>query len=333
MKPPFSAYKGQEPYIFISYDHVDDSSVYPTIEWLRHQGFNIWYDDGITGGSKWLDEIAHAINESHLLIYFLSSNSVNSDYCQKEIHFGISQEKPLVVIEIEPTELSGGLKLSLGDIQIIRQFNLTRSEFESKVMDATRLHIQHRTRVVKDQTIVYSDIRAFEAFSREATLTEFEDLLIHYDNLAQTAAHDHGGVVRRVEGDSCLLSFPETDSALLAVQHFVAEWQIYITERSIQCPMVFGVNRGTMNILRSFIYGTAIDITIGLCDLAKGLPGSEQNTTTLVSNRVVNNASGSWHFKATQQDDFFVDDNAQYHSDRRSFRNLHRLGLARLQLD
>ena len=58
MERPFPAYKGDEPYIFVSYAHEDDDTVYPEIQWLNDQGFNIWWDEGISGGTKWMDEIA-----------------------------------------------------------------------------------------------------------------------------------------------------------------------------------------------------------------------------------------------------------------------------------
>ncbi len=51
MDRPFPAYKGDEPYIFVSYSHEDDGFVYPEIRWLKDQGFNIWYDEGITPGT------------------------------------------------------------------------------------------------------------------------------------------------------------------------------------------------------------------------------------------------------------------------------------------
>jgi len=51
LEKPFPAYKDDEPYIFVSYPHADDEIVYPEIQWLHDQGFNIWYDDGIDPGS------------------------------------------------------------------------------------------------------------------------------------------------------------------------------------------------------------------------------------------------------------------------------------------
>ena len=43
MERPFPAYKGGKPYIFVSYAHEDSEVVFPEIQWLKDQGFNLWY--------------------------------------------------------------------------------------------------------------------------------------------------------------------------------------------------------------------------------------------------------------------------------------------------
>ena len=59
--PPFPAYSGAEPYVFVCYSHGDASMVYPEITRLREQGINIWYDEGISPGEVFTDELADAI--------------------------------------------------------------------------------------------------------------------------------------------------------------------------------------------------------------------------------------------------------------------------------
>ena len=36
---PFPAYRGDEPYVFVSYSHDDADAVYPELRWLKQQGF------------------------------------------------------------------------------------------------------------------------------------------------------------------------------------------------------------------------------------------------------------------------------------------------------
>ena len=53
MDTPFPAYQGDEPYVFVCYAHEDSDIVYPEIAWLREQGTNLWYDEGIAAGKNW----------------------------------------------------------------------------------------------------------------------------------------------------------------------------------------------------------------------------------------------------------------------------------------
>ena len=87
MDRPFAAYSGDEPYVFVSYSHRDSSSVYPELVNLRDSGFNIWYDEGIEGGTEWRGEIADAISNASLFVYFVSPESVQSENCLKEVNF------------------------------------------------------------------------------------------------------------------------------------------------------------------------------------------------------------------------------------------------------
>ena len=76
MERPFPAYKGDEPYIFVSYAHDDAERVYPEITRLRNEGFNIWYDEGISPGSTWRDEVALALTQCSVFLYFITPKSV-----------------------------------------------------------------------------------------------------------------------------------------------------------------------------------------------------------------------------------------------------------------
>ena len=42
---PFESYSGEESYIFVSYAHLDKSSVYDAIRMFNDASINIWYDD------------------------------------------------------------------------------------------------------------------------------------------------------------------------------------------------------------------------------------------------------------------------------------------------
>ena len=52
MERPFPAYKGDDPSIFVRYAHEDIDIVFPEIQWLKDQGFNIDFDLGIIPRSE-----------------------------------------------------------------------------------------------------------------------------------------------------------------------------------------------------------------------------------------------------------------------------------------
>jgi hypothetical protein len=51
MDRPQTSYKGDAPYVFVSYSHKDAALVYPELGWMQEAGFNVWYDEGIEAGT------------------------------------------------------------------------------------------------------------------------------------------------------------------------------------------------------------------------------------------------------------------------------------------
>lgn len=76
MDRPFPAYKGDEPYVFVSYSHSNSSAVYSELVWLKEAGFNIWYDEGISPGFAWRDEVALALTQCSVFLNFITPKSV-----------------------------------------------------------------------------------------------------------------------------------------------------------------------------------------------------------------------------------------------------------------
>ncbi len=57
--------------------------MYPEMKWLRDQGINVWYDEGISGGTVWRSEIATAILKASRMLYYISPASLASDHCNR----------------------------------------------------------------------------------------------------------------------------------------------------------------------------------------------------------------------------------------------------------
>ncbi len=138
-QPPFEAYKGDSDFVFVSYAHSDADWVYEQLEWLRAEGINIWYDEGIEPGADWLHTLADTIDRSQGMLLFASPASVQSSNVANEIHFALDSGKPVIVIHREETALPPGLKFALSRQQAVIRSNLTAEGFRQKLLRAVQV--------------------------------------------------------------------------------------------------------------------------------------------------------------------------------------------------
>ena len=116
-------YDGDEPYIFISYAHKDSAVVLPILEHMVADGYRIWYDEGITPGSEWDDEIALHIDECDSFIAFISNNYLKSENCRDELNFVRDLGKERLLIYIEEVTLPPAMAMRLSRLQDLRLYN------------------------------------------------------------------------------------------------------------------------------------------------------------------------------------------------------------------
>lgn len=135
---PMQAYTGDQPFAFVCYSHADMSRVHPLLVLLAEAGVPVWFDEGISPGNPWRDELAHAIDRCGLFLYFVTPASVVSRNCQRECGYALDREKSLLAVHLEETELPSGLTLSLADQQAILGYRYPEATFEQKLVDAAR---------------------------------------------------------------------------------------------------------------------------------------------------------------------------------------------------
>jgi len=136
VRPPFKAYTGEEPFIFVSYSHADSPTVYPLIERLHNAGFRMWYDDGLHAGSDWREELAGALEDSSLLLTLFSPNAAASEHVRNEIYTALEEEVGVLPVHIEPTDLPRGLRLCLRGTQAIFKADRSNDEFVTELGEA-----------------------------------------------------------------------------------------------------------------------------------------------------------------------------------------------------
>lgn len=140
---PYPAYRGNEPFVFISYAHDDKDLVFPEIKRFNEAGFHVWYDEGIAPGNEWTDEIADALDRCSLFVVMITPTSAPRPNVLNEINFALDENKPFLAIHLKETALKGGLKLRTGSKQAILKYNMSDEEYEFKYIEAfTRLGLE-----------------------------------------------------------------------------------------------------------------------------------------------------------------------------------------------
>ena len=130
------------PYVFVCYAHDEREIVLEQIDWLRSQGFEVWFDEAIEAGSRWSEDLARAVDGCAAFLYFLSPKSTSSRYCLDEVHFALECSRPIVPVEIAPVTLTPGLKLSIGGTHRIFMHRMPAREFRLKLASGLRAAMQ-----------------------------------------------------------------------------------------------------------------------------------------------------------------------------------------------
>ncbi|MBR5188558.1 MAG: toll/interleukin-1 receptor domain-containing protein [Clostridia bacterium] len=127
------AYKGDLPYIFISYAHKDTDIVLPIIERLQKDGYRVWYDEGIASGSSWDIYISEHLDQSANILSFLSKSYIKSQNCRDELALARQKGKTMNLVYIDDVQLSPGLKMRYGRIQALFLNKMSENEFFEKL--------------------------------------------------------------------------------------------------------------------------------------------------------------------------------------------------------
>lgn len=134
--PPFEAYRGEEPFVFVSYAHVDMAEVYEDLTELHRVGYRIWYDEGIEPGQQFAGVIQDSIKKSAFCIAFLSPAAVESNWVRSEVSFSLNAQKQFLAVHLKETELRHGLGVLLETRLALRKHELPREEYLRRLKHA-----------------------------------------------------------------------------------------------------------------------------------------------------------------------------------------------------
>lgn len=112
--------------IFISYSRSDKNFInqfIPLISKKYGRDF-LWFDEEILGGIRWWEKILDEIAKCKIFIYLISTESLESRYCQAELQEALRLNKqilPVVIRRLIP-KYPGTIRADLAEVLRSRQF-------------------------------------------------------------------------------------------------------------------------------------------------------------------------------------------------------------------
>ncbi len=164
-----------------------------------------------------------------------------------------------------------------------------------------RILQKHRTRVLTDHYIVYTDARRFNLFMKSAGIEEVESFLLDCDDLINEICDKHGGIIRQVDGDEYFLTFTDGGQTIHAIEELCHSWKRIVERYNLGISI--GIHKGNLNVIRSFVYGDDINTTVYLTALGKLYHLSKDEIHVITSRKVRNEFQGiEWEGKFRELD-------------------------------
>lgn len=231
----------ESPYVFISYAHADSHEVLETVNFLKTNHFNVWYDEGIKSGHEWADEISRKIKHCKQFICFISNNSINSESVKDEIHIAWKYNINIIVVYLEKVELDGGLEMKLDRKQAILKHALSTVDFNRKLSSSISQDVVSLKKSQTSNNMQISDkYEIIRPLSTGGTATTY---LAKNKATGVTVVLKHGVYDSTLAGQRIKRSFEKEKSALsknispfipCLYDYFCDESNIYLVESYIE---------------------------------------------------------------------------------------------------
>lgn len=122
---PFQVTLSGRPYAFVSYAHADAPRVYPLIGQFHHDGFELWYDQGIEPTDAWARTIPSRIDDSKIFIVFASTVAYSRRGVQMEVDWAVKHGTRILVVQLD-SEIAVELDFLTGVEQKLLAFKRSR---------------------------------------------------------------------------------------------------------------------------------------------------------------------------------------------------------------
>ena len=93
---------------FVSYSRKSEAAAKALVADLENLGHTAWFDQDLSGGQAWWDQILATIRGCDVFVFVLDRDSLASTACQREYSYAADLKKPIV-----PVLVSGDVSLAL----------------------------------------------------------------------------------------------------------------------------------------------------------------------------------------------------------------------------
>ncbi len=142
------AYKGSDPYIFISYAHRDKRDVETVVNLIQKQGFNVWFDEGLIPGEEYAEELAKRIKGAFAFVLMISANSIHSEFVRKELTFAFKCGFSPICVFLKETTLSGGVALQLDIYEHMYWYQMSEDAFLRKLVPVLNSRLESKIKAI-----------------------------------------------------------------------------------------------------------------------------------------------------------------------------------------
>jgi class 3 adenylate cyclase len=158
-----------------------------------------------------------------------------------------------------------------------------------------RVEQRHRTRIIANAYIMFSDLRRFTKLTETEPVTTVERVLDNLTSLVRDVARQFGGTIQYSVGDSLCVTFSVASQAIAAAERLYRDWGTVMHEQGLGCAINIALHRGTICIFKSFLYGEGVNIAWAVQEASAAVlePGDGD---VFVTGTVRDGLAGSaWH--------------------------------------
>jgi class 3 adenylate cyclase len=187
------------------------------------------------------------------------------------------------------------LALASADVPTTLVNNFTFKGFDEPI-PVYRIEQRHRTRVIADTVLMYSDLVGFRRITNsDPAIGAVERVLDALDTVSQMTAREYGGRIDFNQGDAYYFSFADTSKAVAGAECFARNWEEIRRKKQIGCAINIGLHRGTIYAYRSFLYGRDGEVCGALQNAAAKLLGPDETGIFVTEAVRVDLVGGPWH--------------------------------------